>query len=297
MMAALKASLNESAPPATPAAVVPSFRGKCGRLAGSLFVSTGASRRLPAEEALKASGRRPASAKADAHQPAAGSMTGKLTRNGPARGPRRAPLIIVGIGGTAVQVLGKLVDLLHDRIGDESQWPPIQIVLLDSDARALTARSDSEGPYLQLVPIRLRSAESFGSRTAEVLQWLNRRWFYGIPRDLTTASYRPLGRLALITHAARVREVDRSRRVDAPAAASRRPPRPTGHCRRPARDRLGFDLRRHGWRSDPRRGLCRSRRIEAPRALRRRRARRPLACDASRECRARQVDSPTLMPS
>ena len=83
-------------------------------------------------------------------------MTGKLTRNVPAQGTTAAPLIIVGIGGAAVQVLGKLVDLLHDRIGDEHQWPPIQIILLDSDARALTARSDSEGPYFQLVPIRLR---------------------------------------------------------------------------------------------------------------------------------------------
>jgi hypothetical protein len=117
------------------------------------------------------------------------------------------PLVIVGIGGTAVHVLGKLVDRLHDRIGDESQWSAIQVVLVDSDARALTARSDSEGSYLQVVPIRLRRAETFGARAGEILQWLSRRWFYGIPRDLTTAHYRPLGRLALVTHAARVREV------------------------------------------------------------------------------------------
>ena len=55
-------------------------------------------------------------------------------RTGPAADV--APLLVVGIGGTAVQILGKLVDRLHDRIGDESQWPPVQIVLLDSDARA-----------------------------------------------------------------------------------------------------------------------------------------------------------------
>jgi hypothetical protein len=117
------------------------------------------------------------------------------------------PLVLVGIGGAAVQVLGKLVDRLHDRIGDEAQWPAIQIVLVDSDARALTARSDSEGNYLQVVPICLRRPETFGARAGEILHWLGRRWFYGIPRDLTTAHYRPLGRLALVTHAARVREI------------------------------------------------------------------------------------------
>jgi hypothetical protein len=117
------------------------------------------------------------------------------------------PLVIVGIGGAAVQVLGKLVNRLHDRLGDESTWPPIQIVLMDSDARSLVAPSGSQGHNVHLVPMRLRSAETFGARAKDILQWLNRKWFYGIPRDLTTASYRPLGRLALITHAARVREV------------------------------------------------------------------------------------------
>lgn len=117
------------------------------------------------------------------------------------------PLVIVGIGGAAVQVVGKLVNRLHDRLGDTSTWSPIQIVLMDSDARSLVAPSGIPGHNVHLVPMRLRSAETFGSRAKDILQWLNRKWFYGIPRDLTTASYRPLGRLALFTHAARVREV------------------------------------------------------------------------------------------
>jgi eukaryotic-like serine/threonine-protein kinase len=199
MMVALKASFSDSAPAATPASVAqPSPANACGspvrfssRQAQSPFTATRTAPPGEQTEAASASNQLDGS---QAHEEQSGV------------GTTAAPLIIVGIGGSAVQVLGKLVDLLHDRIGDEHQWPPIQIILLDSDARALTARSDSEGPYLQLLPIRLRSAESFGSRSAEVLKWLNRRWFYGIPRDLTTSSYRPLGRLALITHAARVRE-------------------------------------------------------------------------------------------
>jgi serine/threonine protein kinase len=204
MMAALKASFSESAPAATPAAAQPSAANGGGSPPRSS--SRPAQSPITAEEPLKAS--RTATFVAQTGASTANSRLddSQAHEERADAGTTEAPLIIVGIGGAAVQVLGKLVDLLHDRIGDEHQWPPIQIILLDSDARALTARSDSEGPYLQLIPIRLRSAESFGSRTAEVLKWLNRRWFYGIPRDLTTSSYRPLGRLALITHAARVRE-------------------------------------------------------------------------------------------
>lgn len=208
MLEALKASANESAvAPANPSVSGAFSSGNTAHQAAGFSSPPG-----PANAWELGSDRRCDASRGDAGE-------GPRTQGRPIEAPARdrapspaadcEPLIIFGIGGTAVQVLGKLVDRLHDRIGDESQWPAMQIVLLDSDARALTARSDSEGPYLQLVPIRLRSAETFGSRANEVLQWLSRRWFYGIPRDLTTASYRPLGRLALITHAARVREVIR----------------------------------------------------------------------------------------
>lgn len=205
MMEAIKAIINEPAVAATtPAAVAEPSGGSAGRR------PEGSSRMLAARSAEENAERPrdlPLGEETGRQRPESRPLEVQTLdgRTSPATDVQ--PLVIVGIGGTAVQVLGKLVDRLHDRIGDESQWPAIQIVLSDSDARALTARSDSEGRYLQLVPMRLRSAESFGSRTSEVLQWLNRRWFYGIPRDLTTASYRPLGRLALITHAARVRQV------------------------------------------------------------------------------------------
>src|SRR5690606_17700093 len=42
------------------------------------------------------------------------------------------------------------------------------------------------------------------ARAGEFLKWLSRRWLYNIPRDLSTDGFRPLGRLALITHAQRV---------------------------------------------------------------------------------------------
>jgi serine/threonine protein kinase len=203
MMAALKASYSEAAPVAatSPASAMP-----IAKHADSAGPRTSAVPDRRQQDALVIapvpSGEQPVASRADV---APGDNRAQDESPGSQR--KASPLIIVGIGGAAVQVLGKLVDLLHDRIGDENQWPPMQMILLDSDTRALTARSDSEGAYLQLVPIRLRSAETFGSvRTNEVLKWLNRRWFYGIPRDLTTASYRPLGRLALVTHASRVRE-------------------------------------------------------------------------------------------
>lgn len=115
------------------------------------------------------------------------------------------PTLFVGVGGMAVEALAKLAGRLRDRIGEERDWPGIRMLLLDTDARTLGDRFGETGDKVQLMPIRLQTTEAFGSRASEVLNWLSRRWFYNIPRDLTTGGYRPLGRLALITHAKQVR--------------------------------------------------------------------------------------------
>ncbi|MBI3862184.1 MAG: protein kinase [Planctomycetia bacterium] len=121
--------------------------------------------------------------------------------------PAERPVIVVGVGGAGVEVLARFVDRLNDRFGGIANWPAIECLAIDSNSHALSSRFPVQVlERVQVVPIPLKPAESYGSQSAGVLKWLGRRWFYNIPRDLTTGGYRPLGRLALLTHAARIRE-------------------------------------------------------------------------------------------
>lgn len=46
----------------------------------------------------------------------------------------------------------------------------------------------------------LREAAEYRKRSKLLLEWLNRRWLYNIPRSRRTEGIRPLGRLALVDH-------------------------------------------------------------------------------------------------
>ena len=121
-------------------------------------------------------------------------------------GPGSEPTILIGVGGLGVEVLTRLVDRLNDRFGPADQWPPVEMIVLDSNARTLSSRfREQDLDHVHVVPIPIKPADAYGSQTAEMLRWLGRRWFYNIPRDLTTNGYRPLGRLALVSNGARVR--------------------------------------------------------------------------------------------
>jgi hypothetical protein len=116
------------------------------------------------------------------------------------------PIVLIGVGGLGVEVLARLVDRLNDRYGPAEHWPPVEMIVLDSHTRSLTSRfREQDLDRVHVVPIPLKAADAYGSQTPDLLKWLGRRWFYNIPRDLTTNGYRPLGRLALVSNGARVR--------------------------------------------------------------------------------------------
>lgn len=121
--------------------------------------------------------------------------------------PEGRPTLIVGVGGSGTAVLQKFVDRLRDQYGPVSEWPPVEFLALDTDTREMTSRFSSDVlDRVRIVPIPLAEAETYGARSREFLGWLGRRWLYNIPRDQSTDGFRPLGRLALMTHAVRVRE-------------------------------------------------------------------------------------------
>lgn len=140
--------------------------------------------------------------KASVRGDAAASSQGPVTRP-----DTQSPVVFVGLGSAGVEVLAKLVNRLRDRFGRVDCWPAVEMLAIDSNTKTLTSQFREEDlPRIQVVPIPLKSAESYGAQADHYVRWLGRRWFYNIPRDLTTGGFRPLGRLALLTHATRVRE-------------------------------------------------------------------------------------------
>ena len=120
------------------------------------------------------------------------------------------PTIFVGVGGTGVQVLRQLRRRLRERFDSIDDVPALQMLLLDTDARSLlgmTRGSSGQGfRSNQVLPLPLRQPQEYRRETSSILEWLNRRWLYNIPKSLQTEGIRPLGRLAFVDHFAAISE-------------------------------------------------------------------------------------------
>jgi hypothetical protein len=79
---------------------------------------------------------------------------------------------------------------------------------VDADREALRrARQGDAAEALdpaETLLLSLHPPEHYRADARHWLRWLDRRWFYGIPRSLLTEGLRPLGRLALVDNAAAV---------------------------------------------------------------------------------------------
>jgi len=114
------------------------------------------------------------------------------------------PTVVIGVGGAAGRVLGHLRGRLNDRFGDAADVPALQMLLLDTDSKALATAMFKRGsrtiPARNTLAIPLRSPKDYRSESRSILEWLSRRWLYNIPRSLQTEGLRPLGRLAFVDH-------------------------------------------------------------------------------------------------
>ena len=139
----------------------------------------------------------------------------KAGNNGPARaegaaGPSSAahlgPMVIIGVGSTGGRVVHRFFSRVADRIAPVSECGWLQGIVIDTDAKELNAilQDGTLTRDVQTVPIPLQRPEAYTGRSNSLLQWLDRRWFYNIPRNLATGGFRPLARLALVTNAGRV---------------------------------------------------------------------------------------------
>ena len=116
------------------------------------------------------------------------------------------PTLYLGIGGTAGRILWRPRHWLHERFGDLAAVPALQTLLVDTDPKSL-AWSRRCDPAVapndqQIFACLLRAPHQYREDSGKLLGWLSRRWLYNIPRSLCTDGLRPLGRLALVDHAA-----------------------------------------------------------------------------------------------
>lgn len=120
------------------------------------------------------------------------------------------PTVLIGIGGTAMEVLTRLGGRLNDRFGSPTKRPSLRMLLLDVDTRALfgaTGRDERTAlAAAEVVPLPLRRPQDYRHTSNTILKSLSRRWLYNIPKSLLTEGLRPLGRLAFLDHAALVIE-------------------------------------------------------------------------------------------
>ncbi|MGB7344996.1 MAG: tubulin-like doman-containing protein [Pirellulaceae bacterium] len=116
--------------------------------------------------------------------------------------------LVVAIGGTGAQCVTELME----RVGTTASEiaPVFHTVFVDTDelnARSLRRydRPDTKST-LHSLATPLRTANEYRDSGLSNLRSMSRRWIYNVPRSGCTEGMRPLGRLALIDHWAKVRQ-------------------------------------------------------------------------------------------
>ncbi len=119
-------------------------------------------------------------------------------------GPQLRPTLVLGIGGTAAEVLQRLRFRWQNRFGEVSAVPSLAMLLVDTDRREIhdaTRGSDAFAlEHRETLLMPLRRPGHYRGESDRLLKWLSRRWLYNIPNSLQTEGLRPLGRLALVDH-------------------------------------------------------------------------------------------------
>ena len=121
---------------------------------------------------------------------------------------RVRPAVVIGVGGTGASVISQLQERLRTHFGEPDNLPAVQMLLLDTDAKELSATIFKRGagsiPASQTLALPLRPPKDYRADSKRLLEWLSRRWLYNIPRSLSTDGLRPMGRLAFVDHSAKV---------------------------------------------------------------------------------------------
>jgi serine/threonine protein kinase len=123
---------------------------------------------------------------------------------------REQPTLYVAAGGVGIQLLCKLRELTASQDESAGINTAIESLALDTDRNELreacSGRWKSPLSPSDTLHLPLRLPKSYDDSRA-IHGWVSRRWLYNIPRSLETRGYRPLGRVALVDHYQRVRDL------------------------------------------------------------------------------------------
>lgn len=121
------------------------------------------------------------------------------------------PTLFISLGGIGCATIDHLRHRLYEAFGSLRVLPMIRTIAIDTDRQELRAATERSTPsrlsFDDIIQIPLQKPDHYRARSREILRWLDRRWFYGIPKSMETEGLRPLGRLAFIDNADRIRSV------------------------------------------------------------------------------------------
>lgn len=129
--------------------------------------------------------------------------------------------MVIGLGGTGAECLHRL----RGRIASLHPMPPIDLhsVLIDTDAETIEGArlAETSGRVTPCTTIYspLKSPIDYREQGTSHLGSVSRRWLYNVPRSGMTEGLRPLGRLAMVDHAALIQR-QLSEAIDHLAAVS-----------------------------------------------------------------------------
>jgi serine/threonine protein kinase len=118
-----------------------------------------------------------------------------------------APTLFVGVGGIGIKLL-KAIRTHVNAHDPQQQKLALAWLAIDTERETLKTHYD-EDELTSLsandkLHIPLRRPNQYRDDSQALLQWVSRRWLYNIPRSLQTRGFRPLGRIAIVDHAAAV---------------------------------------------------------------------------------------------
>lgn len=114
------------------------------------------------------------------------------------------PTLFIGVGGMGTRVLCRLKHRLREKFGNIEDAPALQFLAIETDPQSL-AEMTSQGQegglrFHESLLLALRDPQDYRANASSLLEWMNRRWLYNIPRSRKTEGIRALGRLAFVDH-------------------------------------------------------------------------------------------------
>ena len=140
--------------------------------------------------------------------PALWQLAHSSSNEGERETPVVRPTLFISVGGIGCATIEHLRRRLYESFGSLRVLPMIRTLAIDTDRKEIRTATEKASPSRMslddVIHLPLQRPDHYRTRSREILRWLDRRWFYGLPKSMETEGLRPLGRLAFIDNAEKV---------------------------------------------------------------------------------------------